>query len=234
MSRDRDFTSVGRALAAPARSAFLNLLMDGTRRPAGELARAAGVSASTASEHLAVLVDAGLVTCEARGRRRYYALAGPRVATALEALGALADPVPVSGYRRSREMRTLAAARLCYDHLAGRLGVALTDAWTHRGWLTDRESLTLADAGATGLRALGVDVDGALRARRPTTRACPDWTERRTHLAGALGAAVGTRFLAAGWVVRHPSGRGLNTTDSGRELLRETWGIELTDRSPAT
>ncbi len=115
MSRDRDFTSVGRALAAPARSAFLNLLMDGTRRPAGELARPAGVSASTASEHLAALVDVGLVTCETRGRRRYYyyALAGPRVATALEALGALADSVPVSGYRRSREMRHLAAAPLC-------------------------------------------------------------------------------------------------------------------------
>ncbi len=74
-----------------------------------------------------------------------------------------------------------------------------------------------------------MDVDGALRARRPTTRACPDWTERRTHLAGALGAAIGTRFLAAGWVVRHPAGRGLSTTDSGRELLRDAWGIEPGD-----
>ncbi|MCK1795874.1 winged helix-turn-helix domain-containing protein [Streptomyces sp. XM4193] len=234
MSRDRDFTSVGKALAAPARSVFLNLLMDGARRPAGELARSAGVSASTASEHLAVLVDAGLVTCEARGRCRYYSLAAPQVAAALEALGVHAEPMPVSGYRRSRQMQRLAAARFCYDHIAGRLGVALTDAWTRRGWLADRESLTLTDAGADGLRGVSVDVDGAIRARRATTRACPDWTERRTHLAGSLGAAVGRRFLEAGWVVRHSSGRGLNVTGSGHDLLREAWGIDLTDPSDLT
>lgn len=231
MTRDRDFTSVGKALAAPARSVFLNLLMDGTRRPAGELAQGAGVSASTASEHLAVLVDAGLVTCEARGRCRYYSLAGPRVATALEALGVLADPAPVSGYRRSRQMRHLAAARFCYDHIAGRLGIALADAWTRQGWLADRELLTLTDAGADGLRGVGVDVDGAIQARRATTRACLDWTERRTHLAGALGAAVGRRFLKAGWVVRHRSGRGLNVTESGHDLVREAWGIGLADQA---
>jgi DNA-binding transcriptional ArsR family regulator len=227
MTRDRDFTSVGRALAAPARSAFLNLLMDGTSRPAGELAQGGGVSASTASEHLAVLVAAGLVTCESRGRHRYYALAGPRVATALEALGVLAEPTPVSGYRRSREMQHLAAARFCYDHLAGQLGIALTDAWTRQGWLADGESLSLTGAGADGLRGVGVDVDGAIHARRPTTRGCLDWTERRAHLAGSLGAAVGRQFLEAGWVVRHRSGRGLNVTQSGHDLVREAWGIDL-------
>ncbi|WP_327367214.1 ArsR/SmtB family transcription factor [Streptomyces sp. NBC_01217] len=231
MSRDRDFTRAGKALAAPARSVFLNLLMDGTGRPAGELAQGAGVSASTASEHLAVLVDAGLVTCEARGRCRYYSLAGPQVATALEALGVLADPAPVSGYRRSRQMQNLAAARFCYDHIAGRLGIALTDAWTHQGWLADRESLTLTDAGADGLRGIGVDVDGAIRARRATTRACLDWTERRAHLAGALGAVVGRRFLKAGWVVRHRSGRGLNVTESGHDLICGIWGIDLADKA---
>ncbi|MGW2277841.1 ArsR/SmtB family transcription factor [Streptomyces sp. NPDC001770] len=229
MSRDRDFTSVGKALAAPARSAFLNLLMDGTRRPAGELAQGAGVSASTASEHLAVLVAAGLVTCESSGRRRYYSLADAQVATALEALGVLAAPTPVSGYRRSRQMQHLAAARFCYDHLAGQLGIALTDAWTRQGWLADDESLSLTGAGADGLRGVGVDVDSAIQARRPTTRGCLDWTERRAHLAGALGAAVGRRFLEAGWVVRHHSGRGLNVTHSGHDLVREAWGIDLAD-----
>jgi DNA-binding transcriptional ArsR family regulator len=202
MSRDRDFTSVGSALAAPARSAILNLLMDGTSRPAGELAQGAWVGASTASEHLAVLIAAGLVTCESHGRHRYYSLADPKVATALEALGVLTEPTPVSGYRRSRQMQHLAAARFCYDHLAGQLGTALTDAWTRQGWLGDTESLPLTGAGADGLRGLGVDVEGAIGARRLTTRSCLDWTERRTHLPGALGAAVGRRFLEAGWVVR--------------------------------
>lgn len=222
---------MGKALAAPARSVFLNLLMDGTRRPAGDLARAAGVGASTASEHLAVLVDAGLVACEARGRCRYYSIAGPHVATALEALGVLADAAPVAGYRRSRQMQFLAGARLCYDHIAGRLGIALTDAWTRQGWLADRESLTLTDAGADGLRGAGVDVDGAVQARRATTRACLDWTERRVHLAGALGAAVGMRFLEAGWVVRHRSGRGLSVTESGRDFMREAWRVDLTEQA---
>ncbi|WP_257002119.1 helix-turn-helix transcriptional regulator [Streptomyces sp. WZ.A104] len=231
MSRDRDFTSVGKALSAPARSVFLNLLMDGARRPAGELAQGAGVSASTASEHLALLVDAGLVTREVRGRHRYYSLAGPQVAAALEALGVLSDSTPVSGYRRSREMQHLAAARFCYDHIAGRLGIALTDAWTRRGWFADRESLRLTDAGADGLRGVGVDVDGAIQARRTTTLACLDWTERRTHLAGSLGAAVGQRFLEAGWVVRHRSGRGLNVTGKGQALVRTAWGIELPDQA---
>ncbi|MFD6448795.1 ArsR/SmtB family transcription factor [Promicromonospora sp. NPDC060204] len=229
MTRDRDFTVVGRALSTPARSVFLNLLLDGTRRPAGELATAAGVSGSTASEHLAVLVDAGLVTARAQGRRRYYALAGPDVAAALESLGVLADAAPVSGYRRSRRAEYLAAARFCYDHLAGRLGTGLTDAWVRSGWLAGRDELTLTDAGAVGLGELGVDVDGAVAARRPTTRACLDWTERRPHLAGALGSAVGSRFLDAGWVTRHRSGRGLDVTESGRALIRQTWAVDLAD-----
>ena len=229
MSRDRDFTAVGRALSTPARSMFLNLLMDGTSRPAGELAQAAGVSASTASEHLSMLADAGLVTCRAQGRHRYYALAGQEVATALESLGMLADAAPVSGYRRSRRAEYLAAARFCYDHLAGRLGTGLTDAWVRTGWLAGRDELTLTDPGAAGLRELGVDVDGAVAARRATTRACLDWTERRPHLAGALGSAVGTRFLDAGWVTRHRSGRGLDVSEAGRELVREAWGIDLAD-----
>ncbi|WP_242504420.1 ArsR/SmtB family transcription factor [Promicromonospora panici] len=229
MGRDRDFTAVGRALSTPARSTFLNLLMDGTRRPAGELARAAEVSASTASEHLSVLVDAGLVTYQSQGRHRYYALADREVATALETLGTLADAAPVSGYRRSRQAEYLAAARFCYDHLAGRLGTGLTDAWVRCGWLAGRDELSLSDAGAVGLGAIGVDVDGAVTSRRATTRACLDWTERRPHLAGALGAAVGARFLDAGWVVRHRSGRGLDVTDSGRRLVRDAWGINLAD-----
>src|SRR5690625_81928 len=135
--RDRDFSALGRALASPARSLILSHLMDGTVRPAGELARAAGVSASTASEHLALLVDAGLVTCSARGRGRYYRLSGQSVAHALEALGHLAPSTPAWGYTGVRAAERLAAGRFCYDHLAGRLGVRLTDAWIGAGWLDD-------------------------------------------------------------------------------------------------
>ncbi|GAA1195698.1 ArsR/SmtB family transcription factor [Prauserella alba] len=225
MSSERDLTRVGAALAAPARSVFVNLLLDGTARPAGELGRAAGVRASTASEHLGVLMEAGLVTREKHGRYHYYSLAGPEVALALESLGPLADGVPVTSLRRSRQARRLAAARFCYDHLAGRLAVALADAWTHHGWLHERDVLAPTDAGVDGLCDLGVDVENAVRARRPTVRACLDWTERRPHLGGALGVAVALRFVETGWVVRHPSGRGVDVTPAGRDLLRRKWGI---------
>jgi DNA-binding transcriptional ArsR family regulator len=232
VSRDRDFTAVGRALAVPARSTMCNLLMDGSRRPAGELARLAGVSASTASDHLGVLVGAGLLVCHAHGRHRFYALAGPEIAAALEALGMIAAPAPVAGSRASRQAVHLAAARFCYDHLAGALGTGLTDAWLRDGWLEDPEALVMTPRGAAGLRDLGVDVDAAMAGRRATTRACLDWTERRLHLGGAVGAAVGARFLSAGWVVRHRSGRGLTVTASGDALLRQTIGVETTTPSP--
>ncbi|WP_431033660.1 ArsR/SmtB family transcription factor [Streptomyces sp. P6-2-1] len=224
--RDRDFSQVAQALAAPARSVFCNLLMDGTARPAGELARAAGVGASTASEHLSVLVAAGLLECTASGRRRYYRLAGPEVARALEALGGLTGAAPVRGYRPSRQAARLAAARFCYDHLAGRFGVALSEAWHAAGWLREGPE-ELTPEGAEGFAGLGVDVDAARAARRPTVRLCADWTERRPHLAGALGAAVGARFLAAGWVERHRTDRGLTVTPAGRALLADRWGIDV-------
>ncbi|GIG34939.1 ArsR/SmtB family transcription factor [Cellulomonas pakistanensis] len=233
MGRDRDFTAVGRALAVPARSTICNLLMDGSRRPAGELARLAGVSASTASDHLGVLVAAGLLRCHVHGRHRFYALAGPEVGSALEALGLIAPPAPVSGLRGTRRAEHLAAARFCYDHLAGALGTALTDAWLAAGWLADPDALALTPRGAAGLRGLGVAVDAAVAGRRATTRACLDWTERRPHLGGAVGAAVGTRFLDAGWVVRHRSGRGLTVTPAGETLLRESFGIDLAGRAAA-
>lgn len=225
-ARDRDFAGIGAALGVPARSTMLNLLMDGSLRPAGDLARAAGVSASTASEHLGVLREAGLITCTARGRRRWYALAGREVAEALEALGAISDPAEISGYALSRQAERLAEARLCYDHLAGRLGVALTEEWRRREWLSG-DQLTLTGAGHTGLSTLGVDVDAVRDLRRPTTRACLDWTVRRHHLAGALGAAVAARFLEASWVQKHRAGRGLTLTASGKGLLQREWGLCL-------
>ena len=221
----RDFSPLGRALAAPARSVFLDLLMDGSSRPASELAAAARVGASTASEHLAVLLDAGLVVCEAHGRRRFYALADPAVADALEALGTLCPQTATASLRQSREARALAEARLCYDHLAGRLGVSVTEALVGSGWLDG--DLAPTGAAAPSFAELGIDLDGLRRGRRPLTRACPDWTQRRSHLAGALGAALAQHFLGQGWVRRRPAGRGLVVTDGGRAALRRWWRLEL-------
>ncbi len=220
-----DFSAVGRALAAPARSTMIGMLMDGSSRPASELAATARIGASTASEHLSVLVESGLVTCTAHGRQRFYRLADAAVASALEQLAQLCPPAPISGLRQSREARRLMMARLCYDHLAGRLGVAMTDALVGRGWLAE-ESLTLTAGGATGLRGLGIDVN-EISGRRPLTRACPDWTERRPHLAGALGATLAAHFVAQRWVRRRDGSRGIDLTPAGSRVLGEQWGIKI-------
>lgn len=204
---------------------MLDLLMDGSRRPAGELASAAGVSAATASEHLAVLVDAGLVRCDPRGRQRFYALADGAVAGALERLGELCPTVPTTSLRRSREARDLARARLCYDHVAGRLGVALLDAIQHQAWLTPHD-VRLTAAGREALTARGVPVADVEARPRAAVRTCPDWTERRPHLAGGLGAALATVLTDRGWVRRRARGRGLDVTPAGADALADEWGVE--------
>lgn len=220
----RDFSAVGRALAAPARSTIVDLLMDGSRRPAGELAAAAGVSAATASEHLAVLVDAGLLRCDPHGRQRFYALADDSVAGALERLGELCPTVPTTSLRRSREARDLARARLCYDHVAGRLGVALLDTLQHHAWLTAHD-VRLTDPGRTALTARGLPVAAVEARPRTAVRTCPDWTERRPHLAGGLGAALADLLTERGWVRRRARGRGLDVTPAGAVALAEEWGV---------
>lgn len=200
------------------------MLMDGSSRPASELAAAARVNASTASEHLSVLMGAGLITCTARGRQRFYQLADGSVATAFEQLGHLCPPAPTLGLRQSLHARALIAARLCYDHLAGRLGVAVTDSMVEGGWL-DQESFAPTTHGACQLSTLGINVDELRAGRRALVRRCPDWTERKPHLAGALGASLATLFLERSWVTRKASSRGLTVSPGGCRALTEVWSI---------
>ena len=213
---------IGRALSAPARAAMLDLLMDGSSRPARELAGFAGVGAPSASEHLSVLLDAGLLSCRVRGRQKYYRIADDEVAGALEQLGRLCPPAPERTWQREREARDLADARLCYDHLAGRPGVALADAFLHDGWLDDE--LRVTAAGDTGLTGYGIDLAALRSRRRPVSLACPDWTERRSHIGGGLGAALARYWLDQGWVRRRETGRGLDLAPAGRLHLERLAG----------
>src|SRR5690242_9217448 len=178
----------------PARAAMLNALLDGSARPAGALASLAGLSAQAASNHLARLVEGGLLAVEREGRHRYYRLAGARVAAALEALAGLAPPVPPLREPRSRLARELRLARSCYDHLAGRLGVAVTRALEERGVLADTTDApveaklyAVTKDGTRWLAELGIEVGAIRPTRRGLARRCLDWTERRHHLAGPLG-----------------------------------------------
>ena len=221
----RDLSVVGRALSAPARSVMLNLLMDGSERPATELAGAAGVGAPGASEHLAVLVDAGLVSVTRRGRQRFYRLADAAVAAALEQLGQLCPPAPVITYRQTRQARELARARLCYDHLAGRLGVALTQAMQDLAWLRSDADLTVTTRGRQALALIGIDATSSAASRRPLSRTCPDWTERRPHLGGRLGAMIASHAISSAWVARSTHGRGLTVTPAGVLAFQAHWHV---------
>jgi DNA-binding transcriptional ArsR family regulator len=222
-----DYAAVAKLLANPARSAVVDALMHGRPLAAGELARIAGVRASTMSEHLGELLDGGLVAVITAGRHRYYQLSGTEVAEALEAFSRICPAMPVRSLRQSSASRTLRAARLCYDHVAGALGVALLDQMRSSGWLASASGphLQLTQPGTQALAAIGVDIEGCRRARRHFARSCLDWTERRPHLAGSLGAGVTSVLLDREWLRRAGAGRGLTVTSQGEHGLRTTFGI---------
>ncbi|MGH9288651.1 MAG: ArsR/SmtB family transcription factor [Acidimicrobiales bacterium] len=220
-----DFAAIAGLLGHPARSAMIDALMDGRALPASELAGLAGVCASTASEHLGRLVDGGLVAVTPQGRHRFFRISTTDVAVALEAFAQICPPAPVRSLRTSIEAEAIRYARTCYDHLAGSLGVGVVDAMRRRRWLAPADGgYRLSRSGELALEAVGVDVAAAAGRRRTFARPCIDWTERRPHLAGALGAALTTTMLDRDWI-RRRDGRGVIPTDAGRIALREVFGV---------
>jgi len=197
---------------------MLLALLEGRPLPAGELARAASVSAQSASAHLAKLSKGGLITMQRDGRCRYYKLAGPRVANALEALGAISTVRPVADYMAAKVDQPMLLARSCYDHLAGRIGVALTDVMQkQRVIVTEGErDYRITTRGEDWLNELGVRVDVLQPSKRNLARRCLDWTERRPHVAGALGAALLKHFIDEGWLARYRGSRALRVTTKGQ------------------
>jgi DNA-binding transcriptional ArsR family regulator len=240
MAGDTDLAALGAVLAERARSRILLALGDGRALPASVLAAEAGVAASTASGHLARLVDAGLLEVRAQGRHRYYRLAGPKVGELIEVLARLAPEAPISSLREDTRAHALRAARTCYDHVAGRLGVAIMGALIADGSVTggdgrhdidaavsDRLSARgkdidyrLSERGAARLERLGVEVGGVR-----TLRYCVDWSEQAHHLSGAVGRALASRLLELGWVRRAERSRALHVTDAGREGFAAEFGL---------
>lgn len=231
MHGDADIATIASVIGHPARGRMLTAMLGGRALPASELAEVAGVSASTASAHLQRLTASGLVAVQRQGRHRYHRLADARVAELIETMAQLAPAQEIRSLREANRSTAERAARSCYDHLAGAVGVAVADALIERGAL-NRDDLTLRDG--TAFAALGVDLDlDALgRGRRPLTRFCIDWSERRPHLAGELGAALLTAFLDAGWLARRPLGRAVAVTPRGAAGLRAELGIDVADVAP--
>jgi DNA-binding transcriptional ArsR family regulator len=231
---EADIAGVAAAIGDPSRTRVLLALAGGRALPASALAGEAGVSASTVSGHLNRLLDAKLLTVERDGRHRYYRLATPEVARTLEWLARIAQPVPVRTLRRSTRAAALLRARLCYDHLAGQLGVAVMAALLDRGVLTPSDADTrylVSSSGRAELAAFGVDVS-SVAGRRPSVRYCLDWAERRPHLAGQLGGALAARLFELDWVRRGRARRVVHLTDAGRAGLRDTFGVTETTWPP--
>ncbi|HTA37826.1 MAG TPA: helix-turn-helix transcriptional regulator [Candidatus Acidoferrales bacterium] len=227
-SADPGLSYVAALIGEPARAAMLCALLDEGERPAGELALLGAVAANAASAHLAKLVAGGLIVARTQGRQRLFRLSGPNVARALEGLLAIAPPPKIVALSQSRTVGDLRAARSCYDHLAGQLGVAVTDALVERAVLVpEMQTYRLTPRGAGFFASLDIDVEPLRSERRHFARQCLDWSERRPHLAGALGCALRGAFLQRGWVTRRPAGRVLRVTPAGHEWLGATLSIDL-------
>jgi DNA-binding transcriptional ArsR family regulator len=227
MLADADLSAVAELMTAHRATMLLSLL-GGRPLTAGELARQSGISPSLASSHLSKLLDGGLVTVTQDGRRRHYRLASPRVAEVIETMLTIAPDRGVSTLRQATRGKALQGARTCYDHLAGALGVAITDSLERRCVIAARDgAYALTPAGEERLDAVGIDVRRLRDERRAFARPCLDWTERRPHLAGALGAAIATHAMEQTWVQRVPGTRALRVTDLGRRGFLEDFGLNL-------
>ena len=219
-----DLARIAGLFADPARARILRTLIDGTMRPAGELAFAANVSAQSASAHLAKLVEGGLLELRAQGRHRYFRIANPEVADAVESLGSLGEALRPRAPRAPALPKAAPAqflhARTCYDHLAGETAVQACAAMLKARWLVaDGRDFRLTSSGDERLAALGIDLEAARRSRRAFARACVDLTQRRPHVGGALGAALLQMFLARGWILRMRRSRAVSITPKGREAF---------------
>jgi DNA-binding transcriptional ArsR family regulator len=221
--------SVAALIGDPARANILTALMDGRALTASELAGTAGVGLSTASGHLAKLTEARLLSAEKQGRHRYFRLAAPDVAEVLEGLMGLAQRTGAVRVRTGPRDEALRKARVCYDHLAGEEGVALLSRLFETGVLKTGEQPVVSAKGHSVFRALGIDVSALEGGRRPLCLSCLDWSERRHHLGGSLGAAILRSAIERGWVARG-EGRVLKVTPAGRAAFQSQFGEATSTR----
>lgn len=222
MREGPDIARVASLVGDPARANMLNALMGGTALTASELALEAGVSLPTASSHLGKLMEGGLLTVASQGRHRYYGLAGPQVAGMIEAITGVAEAVGPKRVRPGPRDGAMRVARVCYDHLAGERAVAMLDRLVARKiLLRDDKEIRLGPAAASHFAAIGIDV--YTKPRRPVCRACLDWSVRRSHLAGTLGAAILDKILSEKWARREKDSRAVIFSPPGKQAFERVF-----------
>lgn len=222
MREGPDIARIASLVGDPARANMLNALMGGTALTASELALEAGVSLPTASSHLSKLMEGGLLTLASQGRHRYYGLAGPQVAGMIEAITGVAEAVGPKRVRPGPRDGAMRLARVCYDHLAGEQAVAMLDRLVDRSVLVrDDKEIRLGPSAASHFAAIGIDV--YTKPRRPVCRACLDWSERRSHLAGTLGAAILDKILMEKWARREKDSRAVVFSPPGKQAFERVF-----------
>ncbi|MER8484438.1 winged helix-turn-helix domain-containing protein [Mesorhizobium sp. M1322] len=222
MREGPDIARIASLVGDPARANMLTALMGGTALTASELALEAGVSLPTASSHLSKLMEGGLLTLASQGRHRYYGLAGPQVAGMIEAITGVAAAVGPQRVRPGPRDAAMRVARVCYDHLAGEQAVAMLDRLVARQVLIcDDKEIRLGPSAVSHFAAIGIDVES--KARRPLCRACLDWSVRRSHLAGTLGAAILDKILLEKWARREKDSRAVVFSPSGKQAFERVF-----------
>lgn len=227
MSINPNIAEVVSLLAEPSRATILTHLMDGRFHTASELALMTGITPQTASFHLSKLIEGRLITFEKHGRHRYYQLASTDIASLLESFLAISAPPKVRSLRQSTQVQLLREARTCYDHLAGKLGVDLTDALLANQYITTGDTeFVITPKGETFFTHFGLDLPTLKRKRRSFSHACLDWSERRHHLGGALGQGLMNHLFDIGWIVRVPSIRAIKVTKRGTTGLHTVFDLK--------
>ena len=222
MREGPDIARIASLVGDPARANMLNALMGGTALTASELALEAGVSLPTASSHLSKLMEGGLLTLASQGRHRYYGLAGPQVAGMIEAITGVAEAVGPKRVRPGPRDGAMRVARVCYDHLAGQQAVAMLDRLVDKNILVrDDQEIRLGPSAASHFAAIGIDV--YTKPRRPVCRACLDWSVRRSHLAGTLGAAILDKILLEKWARREKDSRAVVFSPPGKQAFERVF-----------
>ncbi|MDN4084507.1 ArsR/SmtB family transcription factor [Paenibacillus polymyxa] len=228
MSTQSNVAMIASLVSEPSRAAILTALLDGRFHTASELAHMAGIKPQTASFHLAKMTEAQVVTVEKQGRHRYYGIQDPEVAQVMESLLSIAPPVPIKSFKQASENEAIRLARTCYDHVAGHLGVQIMSFFMQKGILSeDQDGLHITQQGEIFFADFQINLKNTRQKRRSFSHKCLDWSERRHHLAGALGSALLDRLFELHWVEHLPTTRAIRITAEGKRGFKEVFSIEI-------
>ncbi|MGX9932787.1 ArsR/SmtB family transcription factor [Virgibacillus salarius] len=232
MKTNTNAAIIASLVSEASRAAILTVLLDGRYHPASELAYMAGIKPQTASFHLAKMVDANVVAVSQHGRHRYYGIQNQEVAQVMESFLSIAPPIKIKSLKQAKEDKAIRYARTCYDHLAGNLGVAITTSFLHKGLIDEKKEIfTITEDGKEFFTSFQIDLEKLKKKRRSFSHKCLDWSERRPHLAGALGNALLERFIELHWIQQLPKTRAIKITAEGEKGFKEIFAVDMSHSS---